>query len=220
MIETMPTGLIAAMGFVVGVLAAGLASAENDETRQLPRGSAAVGFATAVLFAVAVHVIGLTPVLPAYLWFVAVTVTLAVTDLTMHLIPNRLLFPATIIGGVLLTGGALLAAGPLVRPYLGGAVYFAGLYLIARLSKGAFGGGDVKLAFLLGIFATYRSWTALIVGIAAAFLLGGLAGITVMALGLRDRREAIAFGPYLIAGTYVGIAVAEPVARWYLGGSA
>ena len=33
----------------------------------------------------------------------------------------------------------------------------------------------------------------------------------------QDRKDAIAFGPYLIAGTYVALAWGATIAEWYLG---
>ena len=48
---------------------------------------------TGLLFAATPWVVGVSWVLPAYLWFVWLTVTLTITDLDDKLIPNRILFP-------------------------------------------------------------------------------------------------------------------------------
>ncbi|MCJ7780655.1 MAG: prepilin peptidase, partial [Acidimicrobiia bacterium] len=83
---------------------------------------------------------------------------------------------------------------------------------------GAFGFGDVKLAFLLGLFTAYRSWETLIVAVFAAFLLGGLVSLVIIVFRLKDRKDSIPFGPYLVAGAYVAIAWATSIASWYLDG--
>jgi len=42
-----------------------------------------------------------------------------------------------------------------------------------------FGMGDVKLAFVLGVFVTFRSWASLPVAVFAAFVIGGLIGAAI-----------------------------------------
>ena len=61
---------------------------------------------TGALFAGAALLIGFQWILPAYLWFIAVTMTLVLTDLDHQRIPNRILYPGAAIGVVLLTAGA------------------------------------------------------------------------------------------------------------------
>jgi leader peptidase (prepilin peptidase)/N-methyltransferase len=55
------------------------------------------------------------------------------------------------------------------------------------------------------------------VAVLAAFLLGGVVSIVLIVTRIRDRKDAIAFGPYLIAGTYVALAWGATIAEWYLG---
>jgi leader peptidase (prepilin peptidase)/N-methyltransferase len=172
--------------------------------------------ATAALFAATPVVVGVDWVLPAYLWFVAVTVTLTLTDLDTKLIPNRILFPGTVVGLVLLMGGAVIEGGPILRPLAGGAIYFGLLFVLALIARGGFGFGDVKLAFTLGLFTSYQSWDTLIVAVLAAFLLGGFVSVFLVVFRIRSRKDAIPFGPYLVAGAYIAIAWAGAIARWYL----
>ena len=154
------------------------------------------------------------------MWFVAVTVTLTLTDLDTKLIPNRILFPGTAVGLVLLMGGAIIENGPIVRPLAGGVIYFVLLLVLALIARGGFGFGDVKLAFLLGLFTAYRSWDTLIVAMFAAFLLGGLVSAILVVFRIRSRKDSIPFGPYLVAGAYLAIVWAATIADWYLGNAA
>ena len=121
---------------------------------------------------------------------------------------------------VLLIGGGLIEGGPVVRAVVGGALYFALLFVLALIARGGFGFGDVKLAFLLGVFAAYQSWDTLIVAIFAAFLLGGVVSLILVLTKIRGRKDAIAFGPYLVIGAYVALAWAGTIASWYTDGSA
>ncbi|NOY57174.1 MAG: prepilin peptidase [Actinobacteria bacterium] len=173
---------------------------------------------TAGVFGASAWFIGQQWILIPYLWFAAVTIVLALTDLDHHRIPNRILYPGTIVGLLLLAGGAYAdhAVENLPRALMGGAIYFVLLFIIALAARGGFGMGDVKLAFFLGLFLAYASWGTLVAGIFLAFSLGGLAAITLLVTRLRGRKDPIAFGPALIAGAWIAIPVGQSLLSWYL----
>ena len=208
------------IGLFAGVVAEAVAidvppSQLRKESRRLP----IVVVATGLLFAATPLVVDVTWVLPAYLWFVAVTVTLTLTDIDSQLIPNRILFPGTVVGVVALLAGSLVDGGALLRPLLGGVAYFALLFVLALVARGGFGYGDVKLGFLLGVFVAYPAWEVLTVAVLAAFLLGGLISLVLIVSRLRSRKDAIPFGPYLVVGAYVALAWGSTIADWYLNGT-
>jgi len=208
------------IGLFAGVLAEAVAIDVpplqlRKESRRLP----VVVVATGLLFAATPVVVDVTWVLPAYLWFVAVTVTLTLTDIDSQLIPNRILFPGTVVGVVVLLAGSLVDGGALLRPLLGGVAYFALLFVLALVARGGFGYGDVKLGFLLGVFVAYPAWEVLTVAVLAAFLLGGLISLVLIVSRLRSRKDAIPFGPYLVVGAYVALAWGSTIADWYLNGT-
>ena len=212
---------LALVGVFVGVIAEGIATDRSFASiRAEPRRTPVVAVATAALFAATPFAVDVDWVLPAYLWFVAVTVTLILTDLDSKLIPNRILFPGTAVALVLLIGGAIIESGPIVRPLAGGVIYFALLLVLALIARGGFGFGDVKLAFLLGLFTAYQSWDALVVAVFAAFLLGGLVSLILVVFRIRSRKDSIPFGPYLVVGAYIAIVWAGTIASWYLGSAA
>ena len=208
------------IGLFAGVLAEAVAIDVpplqlRKESRRLP----VVMVATGLLFAATPVVVDVSWVLPAYLWFVAVTVTLTLTDIDSQLIPNRILFPGTVVGVVALLAGSLVDGGALLRPLLGGVAYFALLFVLALVARGGFGYGDVKLGFLLGVFVAYPAWEVLTVAVLAAFLLGGLISLVLIVSRLRSRKDAIPFGPYLVVGAYVALAWGSTIADWYLNGT-
>lgn len=207
------------VGLAIGVLAETVAIASPlSEVRERSKRLALVALYTGLLFAATPLVVGINWVLPAYLWFVAVTVTLTLTDIDSKLIPNRILFPGTAIAVVLLYGGSLIEGGALLRPVLGGVAYYGILLVLALVGpSGGMGGGDVKLGFLLGVFVAYPSWDTFIVAVLVAFLAGGLVSVILILSRMRDRSDAIAFGPYLIWGAYISLAWGASIAEWYLG---
>jgi leader peptidase (prepilin peptidase)/N-methyltransferase len=209
-------------GLIADQVARGATRGDSDTTaadRGGPRRRAAIALVTALAFALTSGVVGTTWVLPSYLWFVWLTVTLTITDLDAKLIPNRILLPGTAVGGALLAAGALGDGEfvALARAAAGAIASFLVLYLVARLARGDFGLGDVKLSFLLGLFTAYQGWAELAVGFVTAFVLGGLVSVFLLATRQRRRKDAIPFGPYLVAGAYVGLAWGRDVADWYLG---
>ena len=220
--------LLLPVGLAVGVaVEAAAIDVSVRDVRERSNRLVVVAIATGLLFAATPLVVGVDWVLPAYLWFVALTVTLTLTDLDSKLIPNRILFPGTAIGLVLLYAGNLLdvwvgdgvmTGGDLLRPLLGGAAYYLVLLALALLGPaGALGGGDVKLGFLLGLFTAYQSWDVLVVAILAAFIGGGLVSLLLIITRIRDRKDAIPFGPYLIGGAYFALVWGAAIADWYLG---
>lgn len=173
---------------------------------------------TGLLFVVTVLIIGVAWVLPAYLWFAAVTMVLILTDLDHKRIPNRILYPGTVVGLVLLAGGALLdgGAGDLGRGAMGGVFYFSALFVLALIARGGFGFGDVKLAFMLGLFLAFRGWEHLLVGIFLAFFIGGVIALALLLTRKKGRKDAVPFGPSLVLGAWTGIAYGLEIAEWYL----
>lgn len=163
--------------------------------------------------------VALVPVIVAYLYLAAISIALALIDLDTRRLPNPLVLPAYVVLAVLFGTATLLGADvwALVRAAIGGAVLFA-FYAVLRLIRPAgMGGGDVKLAGVLGIALAWLGWGSLIVGAFAAFLLGGVFGVALIAFRRAGRKTAIPFGPWMLAGAWVGIFAGEAIAHWYLG---
>lgn len=174
---------------------------------------------TAALFGLTAGYVGAEWALPAYLWFAGVATVLILTDLDHKRIPDRILFPGVVVGLVLLAlgsaaDGELFAFG---RGVLGALGYFVLLWALAEVFRGGLGFGDVKLAFLLGLFTAYVSWATWVAGVFLAFFTGGVVAVLLLATRRRGRKDAIAFGPSLIAGALVAVAVGQPLVDWYLG---
>ena len=167
-----------------------------------------VELVTAGVFVGAVHFVGVTWSLPAYLWFASVTVVVGFIDLGHRLIPNRILAPGIVAGFALLAAGAALEGrlGDLPEAVATGAGYFVVLLAAAVLTRGAIGMGDVKLAFLLGMFAGYGGWEVAVPAGVGAFLLAGLAAVILLALRRIGRNDHVPFGPPMVGAAWIAIA--------------
>ncbi|MDZ8202677.1 A24 family peptidase [Microbacterium sp. SSW1-59] len=143
----------------------------------------------------------------AYASFGGVSVTLAIIDARTHRLPNR------IVGsGYGAAGVALLVAGiaggdsaPLLRAVGAGLVLFAALLVVRVISPHAIGGGDVKLAGLIGIHLGWLGWDAVLVGVLLAFAGAGLFAAVLVIVRRAGGKTRIAFGPWLLAGAWGAI---------------
>jgi leader peptidase (prepilin peptidase)/N-methyltransferase len=90
-----------------------------------------------------------------------------------------------------------------------------GLFLLLALLSPHGMVGDGKLALTLGRALGWLSWGTVAVGVLAAFLLAGLAGLGgMLALGL-SRTSRLPFGPWLVVGALPGVLVGGEVAGWF-----
>ncbi|OAN43164.1 prepilin peptidase [Microbacterium sp. H83] len=132
---------------------------------------------------------------------------LVAIDARTHRLPNRLVLP-TLAALLVLASLDALATGEiraLVRALLGMLVLGVFYAALRSLGREGMGGGDVKLAAVIGLVLGWHGWPALAVGAASAFVLGALYALALMALRRADRTTRIAFGPWMIIGAVLGV---------------
>ena len=168
----------------------------NCGTRISPRYPLVEGL-TGLLFGIAAYRYGLSLELVAAVVLIGVLVALAGTDLEYRLLPNAIVFPATVIGLVLSVS---------LEPsrwwvYLLSTVGVAGaLFALAIARPGGMGMGDVKMGGMLGAFLGLYALLAVFLGA----LLGAIVAGVLMATGRMQRRTALPFGVFLaVAGILV-----------------
>ncbi|MCS5519699.1 prepilin peptidase [Curtobacterium flaccumfaciens] len=156
--------------------------------------------------------------LVALLYLMAISISLTLIDLDTHTLPNRIVLPAYIVLPVLLLAASAVSDdwGAALRGLIG-LVVLGGTYLALALAvPGGMGLGDVKLAGVLGLVLAYLGWGSLAVGSFAAFLLGGTFAVVLLVVRRAGRRSGIPFGPWMLAGAWLGIAVGAPAWDGYL----
>ena len=156
--------------------------------------------------------------LVAYLYLAAISVVLALIDIDTKRLPNAIVLPSYVVGIVLLSASAILGGHPVALIPAGvGMVALFLFYLVAALVyPGGMGFGDVKLAGVLGLFLGFLGWGPLVVGAFAAFILGGVFSLVLVALRRAGRKSGIPFGPWMLAGAWVGIFFGSAVWSGYL----
>jgi leader peptidase (prepilin peptidase)/N-methyltransferase len=154
----------------------------------------------------------------AYAWFAAVSIALTAIDLDTRRLPDAVVLPSLAVLALLLAGAALVDGEilALARAAVGAASLYA-FYLVLRIVRpGGMGGGDVKLAAVIGLVLGWLGWGPLVVGAFSAFVVGGLFGVALLLRGGATRRTAIPFGPWMLLGAWIGIVAGDPLSAWYL----
>lgn len=182
-------------------------------------GALAIRLATALLLVGVVFVIGVRWVLPAYVFFVLITVLLTLTDLDAKLIPNRITFRAGPAAGAMLVVGAFLDgdAERIVWAAIGAAGYFVFMLILALIVPGGLGFGDVKLAPILGAFVAAEHLGYVLVAALGSYVIGGLTSAVLLITRLKSRKDTIPFGPYMVIAAYVALFFGQAIVDWYLG---
>ncbi len=145
-----------------------------------------------------------------YLVYTALLILIAVIDLEHKRILNLLIFPAIVLA---LIAVPVFHSGNPLAYILGAGAGFLVLFLIALISPGAMGMGDVKLVLFLGLISGFPEILLLLF---IAFVTGGLIAGVLLALGKVSRKDPIAFGPYLALAGMITLLYGETIINWWL----
>ena len=137
-------------------------------------------------------------------------------DLNEQIVPDVISLPGIVIGFVIsffvpyisfIDSALGIVAG-------GGIILIIGLAGSAIFKKEAMGGGDVKLAAMVGAFL---GWKYIIISLFLGFFLGALAGIILILSKIKSREDDIPFGPFIVLGSFITLLWGEKIISWYLG---
>jgi leader peptidase (prepilin peptidase)/N-methyltransferase len=151
-------------------------------------------------------------------FYASLFIVIFVIDLEQGLILNKVVYPTMIVA-------LLLALYPwpwlpqsmgmrVAYAALGGAIGFVIFLLIALVSRGGMGWGDVKLAALIGLATGFPQ---VILAVIMGAILGGIVAVALMMAKKRKRREAIPFGPFLAVAAMVTLLWGSNILSWYAG---
>jgi leader peptidase (prepilin peptidase)/N-methyltransferase len=161
----------------------------------------------AVSFGLLAAIIADPFVLAAALILAGLALPLAAIDLAVMRLPDPLVLIGFACTTVLLTAAALVNDDwpSLLRAAEGGAICFAVYFLLAVLPGASLGFGDVKLGGVIGLLLGYLGWGAVILGLMLPWLVN--APVAVATLVRHGRKASQPFGPALLAGSFLAIAV-------------
>lgn len=156
--------------------------------------------------------------LVAYLPALWVLVPLSAIDLEHKILPDRIVLPSAAVLVALLGLAAALGPGldAWLRALAAGAASSAFFIVLVLIYPAGMGMGDAKLAIILGMALGYLEWPRVFLGFLAAFALGSIAGIGLMAVRRAGRKTQLPFGPFLALGTAAVVLYGGPAVDAWL----
>lgn len=150
---------------------------------------------TGILFATAPLVIGWSGELVVALTLISMFMIIIVSDINYMIIPDKILIW---FAGIFLLERIFWPLQPWWDSLLGAGTGFVLLLVIALVSKGGMGGGDVKLYALLGFVLGFK---LVLLSFFFSTLFGAVIGSLALLFKIVNRKQPIPFGPFIAAGT-------------------
>ena len=125
-------------------------------------------------------------------WLIAAIFLLALmtaTDFEQYMLFDAMTLPLAIIGAAHVWQAGLNVFDHATAALIGGGIFL----LLAVLSRGALGGGDVKLIVALGVWLGCEKLLSVVL---IGTIGGGVAAIVLLLLKKKDRSSYFAYGPY------------------------
>ena len=180
---------------------------------------------TGVVFVLAYLKIGYSVELIRALVLASFFIVITFIDFEHQLILDKVLIPMALVGvvfNIIINENILSYAqgfndfflfqisylDMLIGLMLGGGL----LLLIAVLSNGGMGGGDVKLAAVLGL---WLGWEYNITLLLLSFILGGIICSLLLASKIKSRKDYIPFGPFITLAAWVVYLYGNEIINWY-----
>lgn len=185
---------------------------------RIPRRVPAVELTTAVVFPLLFWHYGFSAELGVMAFYACLFTVIFLIDLEQGLILNKVTYPAM---AVILTVSAFLPqrwltqwlVSGVANVALAGGIAFVIFFVLAIVSRGGMGWGDVKLAALIG-FAT--GFPLVLISIFIAALLGGTTALALLIAKRKTPREAVPFGPFLASAAMITLLWGKNILAWYL----
>jgi len=164
-----------------------------------------------------------------YFWIISCfLIVIFVYDLKHYIIPDKIIYPAIIIAGIFNLQFLISEEGSApfftFAPINGSSVFnysilaailVAAFFLaIVLISRGKWMGiGDIKLAFLMGLFL---GWPNILVALFSAFFIGAIIGVGLVLSGKKTLKSEVPFGPFLVTGTFIALFWGQEIIDRYL----
>lgn len=130
-------------------------------------------------------------------------------DLKTLTIPNSLVIVITVIG----LSRMITDLNQWLNYVIGFFVVSVILLLIAIITRGKMGGGDIKLMAAAGLVL---GWQNIILALVIGAFLGAIIGLSLIGFKVVERKQMIPFGPYLAAGIMISAIFGDIIWLWYL----
>ena len=143
---------------------------------------------------------GLDSALPAFILLTVLGVQLARIDFSLHLLPNPLVISLLLAGIALFLLPVFIGSHwtSFLRAMAAAAILFVIYLILAIISPGGIGMGDVKLAGPIGLYLGYLGWSQVLYGGLLGFIVGGIVSGLMVRLHRKERPAEVPFGPSML----------------------
>lgn len=159
---------------------------------------------------------GLTIAWLAHAYLASSLIVIIFIDLEFQIIPDRITLPGIVAG---LLAAVFVSPPGIVNALIGFVVGGGALLALAYLGewlfkKEAMGGGDIKMAAMLGVFVGWQKVLLIFVGGA---VIGMVVSVVWMLASKKVRAERIIpFGPFLAMASFIVVAYGDPIINFYI----
>lgn len=184
-----------------------------------------VELTTGLLFLATYYVIGLQLILIPALVLISLLIVIFLIDFDYQIIPDGLIVFGLGLAFLFLAISFFAGIFPLIQTNLNPVISSVGGGIIAALilmaiaylaelilGKEAMGGGDIKLAAVLGMFLGPYVFLSLFL----AFLIGAVVSLILLSGKLVKRGEPVPFGPFMAIGAVLTLYFGPQIWQWYI----
>lgn len=169
---------------------------------------------TGIMFMALFSKYGLSIHLLFYLLLTSLLICITFIDYDHQIIPDGIVLLGFAFGlAYKLTALILLNQSVEILSSITGLLVGGGLFLlIAIISNGGMGGGDIKLMGMLGF---WFGWRGILLISFLSFIIGSIISIFLLGTKLKTRKDPIPFGPFIAISTFINMFFYEEIVLWY-----
>lgn len=164
---------------------------------------------TGVLFMMLFKVYGLIPQLFVSLVLTSILIVLAFIDWNHFILPNKVILTGFLLGLFFQFFSPCISWIEAIMGFLLGGGF---LYLLALVSDGAMGGGDIKMAALLGF---YSGGQRVLIILYLGALLATLVWLFLILIGIKEKKDPIPLGTFMSVGALITMLYGNELLTWY-----
>ncbi|MTI65408.1 MAG: prepilin peptidase [Firmicutes bacterium] len=154
---------------------------------------------------------GLSILFVKYVVLSMILIVVSVIDYKYQIIPNKIIIFGFTVGISLhlLYNVRTSFINGTIGLLIGGGIFL----LIAIVTKGAMGGGDIKLMGMIGFYLGYKS---ILLITFLSFIIGAFISILLLVTKIKSRKDFIPFGPFISIATIIVILYGKDLVGLYL----
>ncbi|MGG7098288.1 prepilin peptidase [Clostridium sardiniense] len=170
--------------------------------------------ATGILFIAVYLKFGLSIEFFKFVTLTSVLLVIGIIDYKTQYVYSSVIITGIILGIIFLTITLITGEKSNLINVAIGALIPAMILAIIVWTTNGMGWGDVEIIFMIGIFLGLR---LNLLNLFISIILGGVYAIYLIIFKKRNGKEAIAFGPYIVAATFITFIYGNQILDWYLG---